>query len=224
MTSITVAGVDFSGAKTTPNDTWLVVGELTSLGLYITQVKNTGSHALMPELMGLEELSVCGLDFPFSLPSEFLRFLTRKLGLEEDFQDWQSVAEKIVFMSWEDFLAYVEEYDLEPKRFTDKNAGRPASSPLHRVNPSMIQMTYHGMRLLATLPPNKFSVLPFQDRVKNGCSMIEVYPREILWLLGLPDRGYKSKEKKTREKAHLLRREIVDGILNLRESGDQHRP
>ncbi|MCA9803469.1 MAG: DUF429 domain-containing protein [Cyanobacteria bacterium HKST-UBA02] len=214
--SVLVAGADFSGAAKIPNDTWLVTGTLGSLGLEINSVKNPGSHALTSELKALPELKCAALDFPFSLPTEFLRFTERKLDIPE-YQQWQQVAEQLVFMSWEQFEALVLEYDIEPKRFTDKKTARAAQSPLHRVNPSMIQMTYHGIRLLAMLDPAKFSVLPFQDRSPGATPVIEVYPREILYLLGLPDRGYKGKEAKNHEQ----RREIVDGLLNLRERGGE---
>ncbi|MBX9692019.1 MAG: hypothetical protein K2Z81_06520, partial [Cyanobacteria bacterium] len=100
-----VAGVDFSGAKTVPNDTWLAVGELGSLGLNIVSVKNTGSHGLAAELDSVD-VRACGMDFPFSLPIEFLRFLARKLGVDE-FEEWQQMAEKLVFMSYDNFKALV---------------------------------------------------------------------------------------------------------------------
>ncbi|MFN8550672.1 MAG: hypothetical protein U0103_04210 [Candidatus Obscuribacterales bacterium] len=51
------------------------------------------------------------------------------------------------------------------------------------------------IRLLATLDPKRCAVLPFQDRVKNGTAILEVYPRQTLTSLGLPDSGYKSKDK-----------------------------
>ena len=217
--SILVAGVDFSGAKTEPNETWLVVSELSSLGMQVKSVKRTGSQGLKKELDAIKDLSVVALDFPFSLPVEFLRFLERKLGKEE-YQEWQEVAMQLVFMSYDEFEAMVEEYDIEPKRFTDKNCGRPAQSPLHRVNPSMVQMTYQGMRMLSSLDPNRYWIAPFNDPKPGTCAVLEVYPREILWLLALPDRGYKSRDKKNHEKSLALRKEIVDGLINLRERGD----
>ena len=81
--SVLVAGVDYSGAKTVPNETWLVVGEVSSLGMQVKSVKRTGSHALKKELDELKDLKACALDFPFSLPMEFLRFLERQEDKEE---------------------------------------------------------------------------------------------------------------------------------------------
>lgn len=215
-----VGGVDFSGAKTEPNETWLAIAEVSSLGMQLKSVKRTGSHKLKEEIDATKDLSACGLDFPFSFPVEFLRYLERKLEKDE-FQEWQEVAMQFIMMSYPDFEAFVDEYDIEPKRFTDKNCTRPAASPLHRVNPSMIQMTYHGLRLLASLNPERYYILPFQDRVKNGCSVMEVYPREILYLLGLPDKGYKGQTKSSKEKALEVRKQIVDGLIHLRERGDE---
>lgn len=214
-----VAGVDFSGAKTVPNDTWLVAAETTSLGMEVRSVKNTGSHALGKELDSLKDLSTIGMDFPFSLPVEFMKFLARQLEKAE-FQDWQNVAESLVFMDFERFKELVDEYAIHALRYTDSRALRVAKSPLNTVNPSMVQMTFYGMRLLATLDPARYAVLPFQeDQRGKGSSIIEVYPRELLYILGLPDKGYKQKDKKTSEKTHAVRREIVDGLINLRERG-----
>ena len=214
-----VGGVDFSAAKVKPNETWLAVAEVSSLGMQVKSVKRTGSHDLKKELDSVKDMTVLGLDFPFALPVEFLRFVERKLEREE-YQEWQEVAMQFVFMSYEQFEGMVEEYDMEPKRFTDKNCGRPAQSPLHRVNPSMVQMTFHGMRLLASLDPKRYFIEPFQDRVQNGCSVLEIYPREILWILGLPDRGYKISSKASKETSLETRKEIVDGLIHLRERGD----
>jgi hypothetical protein len=79
----------------------------------------------------------------------------------------------------------------------------------------MVQMTFHGIRLLATLDPSRFFVLPFQDVIENACAVLEVYPRETLFCLSLPDTGYKG----TGEKPGKKRAEIVNGLLNLRDLG-----
>ncbi len=211
-----VGGVDFSGAKTVPNDTWLVVSELTDDGMSVKSVKNTGSHGLAKELDPLKDVSCVAMDFPFSLPVAFLKFLAKRLERDE-FQDWQAVAESLVFMQMDQFKAFVDEYEIEGLRYTDSKSLRVAKSPLHTVNPSMIQMTFYGMKLLAMLNPEKYAVLPFQeDRRSKGCNIIEIYPRELLYILGLPDQGYKAKDKKNHDKAHALRKEIVEGLIYLK--------
>ena len=215
-----VGGVDFSAARKNPNETWLAVGEISSLGMQIKSIEKVGSQNLKSALAQVNDMRVCGLDFPFSLPTEFLRFLERKLSREE-YQEWQEVAMQLVFLSFEQFQGMVEEYDIEPKRFTDKNLSRKAQSPLHKANPSMAQMTYHGMRILASLDPQKYYIPPFQEKVKDGCAVLEVYPREILYLLGLPYQGYKTQSKTNQEAAHTARKDIINGLIGLRERGDQ---
>ncbi|HEY9685126.1 MAG TPA: DUF429 domain-containing protein [Oculatellaceae cyanobacterium] len=212
MQETIIAGADYSGAKTVPNETWLAVGTLSPLGLEITSLKQCGSHKLALELNSIKELSAVGLDFPFSLPAEFLEYLAKKLECES-FQSWQSIVEKIAFVPFERFLELVTEFRLEPKRLADKALNRSAISPLHRGNPSMVQMTFQGMKLLVSLDPQKFYVLPFQDPLPTGCAVLETYPRETLHSLGLPDTGYKTKDA---DKSFLMRREILKGLLNIR--------
>lgn len=100
MQETIIAGADYSGAKTVPNETWLAVGTLSPLGLEITSLKQCGSHKLALELNSIKELSAVGLDFPFSLPAEFLEYLAKKLECES-FQSWQSIVEKIAFVPFE---------------------------------------------------------------------------------------------------------------------------
>lgn len=215
MTERLVAGADFSGAKTVPNDTWLTVARLGNLGVEVYDVRHIGSHALAKELMATS-FSAVGIDCPFSVPMEFIEFLAMKKPLAS-YQSWQELAQDLVFMPFEDFEAQVKAFKKEPKRFCDTKTSAPAISPLHRGNPSMIQMTFQGMRLLAMLDPAKFFVLPFQQAVPSGCAMIEVFPRAMLKTLGLPDTGYKSQEKKELDKMRTIRAEILNGMIDLRE-------
>lgn len=210
-----VAGADCSGSKEVPNETWLALGTLTgSNRLEISQIQKVGMHALGKELATVTDLNAVGLDCPFSVPVEFLQSLAHTLNVPE-FQTWQEVAEKIVFMSFEEFQDLVKGFKREPKRMTDKRSCAAAISPLHRGNPSMIQMTYHCMRVLAMLDPKKFYVLPFQNEIEKGTAVVEVYPRATLKCLGLPETGYKSKDKKERDKMQSARHKILHGLQAL---------
>jgi hypothetical protein len=210
-----VCGVDFSGANKTPNDTWLAYGRVSGWQFEILGIKQVGSHAIGAELAKLG-LTAAGIDCPFSLPAEFMEFMAQK-ALRKEFQTWQELAEHIVFTSFDDFLEQVKEFKKEPKRIADKAVKAPALSPLHRGNPSMVQMTYHGMRMLAMLDPSKFAVLPFQDEPVGACSVIEVYPREFLRFLSLPETGYKTKVKKEDPDVEKIRRQILSGLFELKE-------
>ena len=211
-----IAGVDFSGARDVPNQTWLAVGRLDSIGLEIIELRQTGSHKLPGELAALPQLKAIGLDFPFSLPADFLRFCAER-SAHAPFQSWQEVVEHLVFVTFDDFLALVKEFEKESKRLTDLEYRAIAKSPMHRGAPSMVQMTYQGMRLLAGLDPSRFAVLPFQDAGAGRVCVLEVFPRATLWSLSLPDSGYKGKEKKDRDKVEAVRRDLLTQLLQLRE-------
>lgn len=215
MSDLQVAGVDFSGAKTSPNNTWMTIARVGNLGVEVSDVRHVGSHALAKEIASTS-LNAVGIDCPFSLPTEFIDFLAIK-KLKASYQSWQELAQELVFMPFEEFEEVVKEFKKEPKRYCDQKAAVQAISPLHRGNPSMIQMTFQGMRLLAMLDPAKFFVMPFQSEIKGGIAVLEVYPRAILKVLALADTGYKSQEKKDQDRVKSLRGEIFDGLVNLRE-------
>lgn len=216
MTETIIAGVDFSGSKTTQHETWLVIGKLGSLGLEILDAKHLGAHALGHELAEHKALSTIGIDCPFSLPADFLTFFAGK-KLKKDYQNWQSIVEELIFTPYEEFVELVKEYGKEPKRITDSAGGSPALSPLHKKSPSMMELTYYGMRLLASLAPMRFFVVPFQNPIPLGCSVMEVYPRDTLRYFGLPDTGYASKEKQDEEQAKQLRHKILHSLIEIRE-------
>src|SRR5262249_48977896 len=145
-----VGGVDFSRAKEAPNDTWLAIGNLSSIGVEVVDLQRIGSHKLLNQLSATPPLMALGLDFPFSLPSDYHQFLASRRNLAQ-FQSWQELAECLAFLSFEDFLAVANEFQKESKRYTDKISKPVAQSPLHRGNPSMVQMTFQGIRFLASL-------------------------------------------------------------------------
>ncbi len=211
-----IAGADCTGSKDMPNETWLVVATLTGTGVEVTQLSKIGIHTLAGELSKLTNLHSVGLDFPFSLPREFLNYLSDKAD-RAPFQEWQEVVEHLVFMPLDMFQDLAHRFKKEPKRFTDKATTVQGVSPLHRGNPSMVQMTWHGMRMLASLNPDKFTILPFHDSGPGHCNVLEIYPRTTLNCLGLPDTGYKSKEKKDKEKMQSTRHKLLQGLLSVRE-------
>lgn len=209
-----VAGADCSGARETPNETWLALATLSGNKLEVSSIQKTGMHALARELTSISDLFAAGLDCPFSLPAEFITFLCEQLELPE-FQSWQSLAEQLVFMPFEKFQELARTFKKEAKRVTDKLSCAQALSPLHRVNPAMLQMTYYGIRMLASLDPGRFYVLPFQQTLERGTAVLEVYPRATLKCLLLPDTGYKSSVKKEHARMQSARHKILQGLLAL---------
>ena len=211
-----VAGADFSGAKTQPNETWLTIAKAGGLGVEVLDIRRVGSHTLAAAVQENASIKALGIDCPFSVPAEFASFLAAK-RLRPDYQSWQELAQDVVFMTIDEFVQTAKEFKKEPKRYTDKTSVAPAQSPLHRANPSMIQMTFAGMRLLAMLDPARFFVLPFQKAVPLGCAVIEVFPRATLHALQLTEIGYKSQEKSEQERMQTTRANILSGLVTLRE-------
>jgi hypothetical protein len=214
-----VGGVDFSGAKEAPNETWLAIGNLSSMGVEIVDLQRIGSHKLLNQLAAGPPLIALGLDFPFSLPIDFAQFIAEKQSLPS-FQSWQELAECLAFISFEQFISLVDQFGKETKRHTDKLSKPVAQSPLHRGNPSMVQMTFQGIRLLASLDPAKFSIAPFQKDDRAKCQVLEVYPSASLNSFRLPCRGYKSKEKKDQDAVFAARKSMIRQLMQLRETGD----
>ena len=77
-------------------------------------------------------------------------------------------------LSRPDYLVAVQEFREdrgETKRYTDEIA--QAFSPLHRVNPDLGPMTYHGIRMIAE-DRSRYAVKPFESAI--GRYLLEVYP------------------------------------------------
>lgn len=216
MTEKIIAGIDFSGSKTTQHETWLVIGKLGSLGLEILDTKKIGAHALGAELAQHKALTHISMDCPFSLPADFLNFLAAR-KLKKEYQNWQHIVEELIFITYEEFVELVKEYGKEPKRVTDSINGSTAVSPLHKKNPNMVELTYYGMRLLASLAPMRFFVVPFQDPIPLGCSVMEISPKDTLRYFGFPDTNYASREKEDEEKIKQLRHKILHSLIELKE-------
>jgi hypothetical protein len=211
-----VAGADVSGSKDNPNETWLVVGRISNLGLEIIDVKKTGSHVLAKDLAVHKTLSALGVDCPFSLPAAFLEFLACE-KTKKTYDSWQQVVEELVFLPFDEFTSLAKKFGKEAKRITDTADGTTVVSPLKRANPPMLQLTYHSMRTLASLDPSRYFVLPFQDAIPFGCAVMEVCPRDTLKYLGMKDTGYQIKEKADDTQAEILREKIVTDLMKIKE-------
>lgn len=216
MSDKVIAGADFTGSKENPNETWLVVGRLSNLGLEILEVKKTGSHVLAKDLAAHKTLSSLGVDCPLSLPTAFLEFLACK-KVKKDYQSWQEVVEELVFTPYDEFAALAKEFAKEPKRVTDTIGGANTSSPLKRLNPPMLHLTYHGMRVLASLDPVRYFVLPFQDAIPFGCAVMEVQPRDTIKYLGLTHIEYRSKDKVDEKIVEAQREKMVQSLMKVKE-------
>jgi hypothetical protein len=112
-----------------------------------------------------------GLDFPFGLP---LPFAEKILGGSFPDEGWWALAKKLEKTTRPDYLVAVQEFREsvgELKRLTDDRSG--AFSPLHRVQPDLGPMTFHGIRMIAE-DRSRFAVRPFESA--QGRLLLEVYP------------------------------------------------
>lgn len=210
-----VVGCDYPAANTAPHQVFLAKASLGSLGAEIIELRKVDSHKLPPELVQMQSLTALGIDIPFSLPGDFLRFVANKCEKPE-FQSWQEVIETLVFIDFAFFQKLVEEFGQDAKRFAEQAQGKVGQSLLAKGNVANLQTAFQGMRTLASLDPKRFSVLPLQSPQKGTCMVLETSTRSMLDCLGLPTSGYRGKDA-NKQKSLELRREILTGILELRE-------
>ena len=117
-------------------------------------------------------------------------------------------------LEYEDFLALRNQFVArhgEPKRACDP----PESySCLHMVNPIMVPMTFHGMRMLHRLwagpTANPVAVPPLPELSRPGgagvTELLEVMPGAVLRRLGLPFKGYKGGARAAERRSQIVAR------------------
>ena len=146
----TIIGIDYSGAKSDLN-TWVAQGRLTSDGALVFDSAQMRRRNDVTELLATTSTpAVAGIDFPFGVPLEFADFLNTSKGLRSLPEAWRIVSD----LRLEDFNAardaFVDRFG-EPKRAGDASHFSESFSPLHKVNPNMIPMTYYGMQMMHEL-------------------------------------------------------------------------
>jgi len=199
------AGADYSGDMRDPRRaTWLALAELRGDRLRVVRLEPTGRHGLQNYLRDpdrtLLNVEAIGLDFPFGLP---LPFAEKLLGGPFPEDGWWALARKMEKMTRPDYLVAVQEFrdaEGEVKRLTDERAA--AVSPLHRVNPDLGPMTYHGIRMIAE-DRSRFALRPFESA--QGRLLLEVYPGGMVKKLGLGAGGGQESRNS----------EIVEALLKL---------
>ena len=174
------AGADYSGDMRDPRRaTWLAIVELFGDALHILRLQPTGRHGLQRALRSpdreLMDVEAIGLDFPFGLPKPFAESL---VGRPLEPGDWWHVAQRMEHLTRPAYLIALEEFRNEAgelKRLTDERCR--ACSPLHRVNPDLGPMTYHGMRMIGE-DRSRYALRPFETAL--GRLLLEVYPGAVV--------------------------------------------
>lgn len=182
-----IYGVDFSGAKTDKN-TWIASGSLSCQNINLDSVNPITRRDLVILLQNVPKNSIVALDFPFSLPIDFLRSWAPQAKTMPDV--WDITLHKSLdnFITTRD--TFVKKYG-EAKRKGDSHFPESYSC-LHKSNPNMLPMTYYGMRLLAELRESRFNIPPLAPPTTQCPTLLEAMPGAALRALGLPYKGYKN--------------------------------
>jgi len=210
-----VYGADFSGARDASRGIFYAGGALQQGTLVIDQVVPCDDRL---DLMAAIHFSRApwGLDFPFSITIEAMRYL--------NIWGWEELLEVVSKYNRSDFdpfisgsgIASCEARCLEPSiccRVVD--AGIKAFSPLKRTNPNMRMMTYAGLKLLAYLRRFGSAVYPFDRPDQAGSRLYEVYPSHTWLRLGLSHSLSLEALMEQFQKRYNLRLEIEDHLLQV---------
>jgi hypothetical protein len=173
----TFAGAGYNGDMRDPREgTWLAVLELEGSFLRVERLEATGRHGLQLRLRDsdstLMRAEAIGLGFPFGAPASFAEAIGARTG-----DGWWGFARHLERMSRPDYLVAVQDFREsagEVKRWTDEVAG--STSPLHRVNPDLAPMSYHGIRMMAE-ERSRYAIRPFESA--RGRLLLEVCPYAI---------------------------------------------
>ena len=194
----TIIGIDYSGAKSDHN-TWVAQGRLTSDGALVFDSAQMRRRNDVTELLATTSTpAVAGIDFPFGVPLEFADFLNTSGGVRSMPEAWRIVSDLRLgdFNAARD--AFVDRFG-EPKRAGDASHFSESFSPLHKVNPNMIPMTYYGMQMMHELSKSKaerWIVPPLQASSRciwdiRGVTLLETMPGAFLKAIGTIYKGYK---------------------------------
>lgn len=203
-----IIGVDFSGAKN-EGKTWICKGELVGKDLYITDCRDITRSELTEKLKKLKGHVVVAMDFPFSMPMEFISDFWVKR--DNEIQHAKSIAdiwaaagrivekEKTNKKLWK-WCGNFKNGDRrkQPMRLTD----RYCAGSMSALNKRMYSMTFRGMPILHLVYSVESSRFCIPPSTQDNCTkpvLLETMPGLVLSALGLPYQGYKGKAKISRE-------------------------
>ena len=197
-----IVGVDFSGAKA-DNATWVTQAEQEGDGLRILSCQQMRRAELTELLASMPGHTVAALDFPFSVPHEFVQFW--QPSAREMPPLWSAASR----MEYAEFLAIRDAFCAErgePMRRGDLYFPE-CYSCLHKFNPNMVPMTFRGMQMLHHLWGAGCRVPPLDDAARSGPLLLESMPGAVINAFGLPHKGYKNGQRQNQ-----LREEVLGGL------------
>ena len=204
MEPVNVFGVDYSGA-TREGSTWLTQAKLVAIArnpsLKLISCEPIKREELTDFLKQLPSNSVAALDFPFGVPMEFATYWDPQAKKMPDL--WHA-ASKTDREGFEDCVKRFVSRNTEYLRVGESNFPK-AFSPLHRVNPDMLPMTFHGMRMLHQLcrAPG-FYVPPLAEQKGESRILLECMPGTTLGSFRLPATGYKNGKNRLELREQIL--------------------
>ena len=190
------------------------LGRLDSGGALVLDSVQPARRADVHDLLAaIPTPAVAALDFPFGVPARFAADLSPKCPPRAMPDLWRTVSG----MSAGDFLAARDRFvadNGELKRSGDARHFPESYSPLHRVNPNMLPMTYEGIRLLHRWRedrPQRWHVPPLEPPAPpaRAVTLLELMPGAFLKAVGLPYKGYK-----TGRRASELREKIIGALAD----------
>ena len=207
-----ILGVDYSGAIG-DRDTWITGGQPVGSVLTIDSCRSIKRQNLTELLERQPEDTVAFMDFPFGMPRDFAKMMAKDAGKDPPSQmpDLWSIAAGMDYGRFNDLRNAFVERRGEMIRRGDANFGGPFS-PLHIINPSMLQMTFHGMQMLHQLWQGGCSVPPLSACGRKGAILLETMPGVLLRAFSLPAENYKNKNKTNGGFPKPVRRKILDGL------------
>lgn len=216
----TIYGVDFSASKKdSGRKTWISKAKPSESSLEIVESKCSASFFdsskkrtenlsnLTDYVKSSEEGAVFGLDFPFSLPQDFI---TSKYDCD---MQWDAFVQEFPpenIDSPDDLNQWGKgEFESLPKRETDNNC--TSKPPTHWL---IKTQTFYGIRdVISELAAHdKVSVLPFEKPENRDIRVLEVYPAKTFESLGVNRTEYTDVTEKSREKR-------VENLEALRKNG-----
>lgn len=193
-----IIGIDFSGAKSDRN-TWVAQGEIKTDGrIELWRAYPTIRQDVVGLLKEVSTPAIAAIDFPFGVPSAFIKSLHGGCNPTEMSEVWKLTGS----LGQDEFIAqrdsFIEGIGHEPKRAGDGKYFPESFSPLHKFNPNMLPMTYYGISMLYELhesSPDRWVVPPLQspsDMTGGTVTLLETMPGAFLKAIGAKHKGYKT--------------------------------
>ena len=211
-----VLGVDFSGAKN--NDPWVTTAVMQGGDLSIKSCFPLPREELTSYLIALSENpdAVVGMDFPFGLPSDFIRE-ELKMNATQMPEVWEYANGLDLPSHIPDLRKRLRNGDLKKysklTRKGDDKYFKESYSPLNPASPEMFPMTFYGMKMLHSLWTSetvRFRVPPLPEEGRNGPILLETMPGAVLSHIGFPHKVYKGYKNGANNRS--FRMEILDEL------------